>query len=171
MQWEGQGGFVVVSWCSMSSCSSLPVAPCWTLSAHHLWLQVMEGLCSNLTCHSSNFGVCCISDNTVFSSSIGHLPGSSLAPSSPKEQSLSSQCDYSPFHSIIGFFYYSLRHVNQILLSTKIFVLQRMLAWSAVKEQLHYWIWSVLIELPYLFYFESKHLSKFIFSVRKTGVS
>lgn len=129
LQWEGQEDFVVLSWCSTSRCASHVEH-----SAHHLWLQVLEVLCSNYTCHSSDFGVCCILDYTVFSSSIGHLPGRSLAPSSPKEQSLSSQCDYSPFHSIIGFFYYSLRHVNQILLSTKIFVLQRMLASSAVEE-------------------------------------
>lgn len=42
------------------------------------WRQWKSVLWSNYACHSSNFGVCCILDNIVFSSSRGHLPGSSL---------------------------------------------------------------------------------------------
>lgn len=156
--------------CPTLSSSLYPYAKHSVCISSH-WRHWKSALWSSYACHSSNFGVCCILDKIVFSSPIGHLPGSSLPPSPPKEQSLSSQCDYSPFHSIIGFFYYSLRHANQILLSTKIFVLQRMLASSAVKKYLCCWIQSVLIELHYLFYFESKHLSKFICSVGKAGVS
>lgn len=136
---------------------------CWRWWTSVLW--------SNYMCHSSNFGLCCILDNIVFSSSTGHLPGSNLTPSPPKEQSLSSQCDYSPFHSIIGFFYYSLKHSNQILLSTKIFVLQIMLASSAVKKIAVLLNTVSVNRTPLYFYFESKHLSKFICSVGKAGVS
>lgn len=133
IQWEQQNGFFCSVWWPTVSLSLWPYVKCSVLIGS-CWRQWKSVLWSNYACHSSNFGICCILDNIVFSSSIGHLPGSSLPRSPPKEQSLSSQCDYSPFHSLIGFFYYSLRHANQILLSTKIFVLQRMLASSAAKK-------------------------------------
>lgn len=135
------------------------------------WRQWKSLLGSSSVCHSSNIDTCCVLDNIVLSSSIGHLQGGSL-PSLPTQGTI----------SILSMWLQSISFRNRFLLlfpqaCKSNFTQHQNLcsiknAGIECREKIALLLNIVCVNrTPLSFYFESKHLSKFICSLGKAGVS
>lgn len=157
---------------SLSDSASLSVS--LKICSAHIgtnWRQWKSLLGSSSVCYSSNIDTCSFLDNIVLSSSTGHLQGGSLL-SLPTQGTI----------SILSMWLQSISFRNRFLLlfpqaCKSNFTQHQNLcsiknAGIECREKIALLLNMVCVNrTPLSFYFESKHLSKFICSLGKAGVS